>query len=190
MFTFESFKKNTGGLGRFHNWRILFSYACPGFQKYRKAKKKPKSSRNIDAMFDYTNIDHLYVYHQKKHEILSNQKSFEIDVGSILISSPEIRTIIFLFCAHFILLGLMKFIQKSFFGIDITSFILPEIGSIPGLRHLENFLENCTKNFKPLYVVTAEMKRQQKRELNKRYREKKKEEIKLSKKLYRKKKQR
>jgi hypothetical protein len=26
------------------------------------------------------------------------------------------------------------------------------------------FLENFTKNFKPLYVVTAEMKRQQKRE--------------------------
>jgi hypothetical protein len=60
----------------------------------------------------------------------------------------------------------MKFIQNSILKIDITSFILPEKGSIPGLRHLEIFLENFTKNVKPLYVVTAEMKRQQAREKN------------------------
>jgi hypothetical protein len=76
----------------------------------------------------------------------------------------------------------MKFIQKAILTIDITSFILPEIGSIPGLRNLDNFLENFKMIFKPLYVVTAEMKRQQKREKNKRYREKKKEELKLSRK--------
>jgi hypothetical protein len=75
----------------------------------------------------------------------------------------------------------MKFIQKAILTIDITSFILPEIGSIPGLRHLENFLENFEKIFKPLYVVTAELKRQQNKLRVKRYREKKKEELKLSK---------
>lgn len=53
--------------------------------------------------------------------------------------------------------------------IDMTSYILPEIGSIPGLRHLDILFENFTKNFKPLYVVTAEMKRQQKSGKNKTY---------------------
>lgn len=136
-------------------------------------------------MFDYTNIDHLYVYHHDKHGFSSNQKSFEIDVGSVLVSSQKIWSIIFLFCVHSILLRPMKFIQKAILTIDITSFILPEIGSIPGLRHLENFLENFEKIFKPLYVVTAELKRQQNKLRVKRYREKKKEELKLSKKLYR-----
>ena len=144
-----------------------------------------KSSRNINALFDYTNIDHLYVYHHDKNVFSSNQNSFEIDVGSGLVSSQETWSIIFLFCVHSILLRPMKFIQKAILTIDITSFILPEIGSIPGLRHLKNFLDNFTKIFKPLYIVTAEMKRQQKREKNKRYREKKKEELKLSRKFYR-----
>jgi hypothetical protein len=35
----------------------------------------------------------------------------------------------------------MNFIQNSILMIDIISFILPEIGSIPGLRHLEIFGE-------------------------------------------------
>jgi hypothetical protein len=98
-------------------------------------------------------------------EFSSYRKSFENDVDGNLISSLEIWSIILLlFCVLRILLWLMKFIQNSILMIDITSFILPEIGSIPGLRHLEIFLENFTKNVKPLYVVTAEMKRQQRRE--------------------------
>lgn len=136
-------------------------------------------------MFDYTNIDHLYVYHHNKHKVSSNQKSFEIDVGNVLTSSLEIWSIIFLFCVHFILLRSMKFIQKSILTIDINSFILPEIGSISGLRHLENFLKNFTRNLKPLYVVAAEIRRQKNKLNNRRYREKNKDKIKISKRLYR-----
>ena len=66
----------------------------------------------------------------------------------------------------------MKFIQKSILTIDINSFILPEIGSISGLRHLENFLKNFTRNLKPLYVVAAEIRRQQNKLKSRRYREK------------------
>jgi hypothetical protein len=79
----------------------------------------------------------------------------------------------------------MKFIQKSILTIDINSFILPEIGSISGLRHLENFLKNFTRNLKPLYVVAAEIRRQQNKLNNRRYREKNKDKIKISKRLYR-----
>jgi flagellar biosynthesis component FlhA len=46
--------------------------------------------------------------------------------------------------------------------IDITSFILPEIGSIPGLRHLEIFWRTLRRM--SIYVVAAEMKGQQRRE--------------------------
>ena len=138
-----------------------------------------KSSRNINALFDYTNIDHLYVYHHDKND------SFEIDVGSGLVSSQETWSIIFLFCVHSILLRPMKFIQKAILTIDINSFVLPEIGSISGLRHLENFLKNFTRNLKPRYVVAAEIRRQQNKLNSRRYREKNKDKIKISKRLYR-----
>jgi hypothetical protein len=42
-----------------------------------------------------------------------------------------------------------------------------------------------TLNFTPIYVVSAEVKRQQIREYNRRYRQKMRDNVKLSKQLYR-----
>jgi hypothetical protein len=147
-------------------------------------------------MFDYTNIDHLYVYHHNEQKLSSNEKSPEIDVSHALISFKLTLNIVFVFCFLHILSRCMKFIttlkpmmfkQFQYFVlvIDMDSFLLPKISSIPGFRHLKIFLDIFTKSFKPLHVVTAEMKRQQNREKQKRYREKMKDKIKLSKLLYR-----
>jgi hypothetical protein len=92
--------------------------------KVSEGKEKSKSLGNNEAMLDFTNIDHLYVYHHNKHEFSSYRKSFENNVDSGLISSLEIWSIIFLlFCVLCILLRSMKFIQNSI-TVDVTSFII------------------------------------------------------------------
>jgi hypothetical protein len=78
----------------------------------------------------------------------------------------------------------LKKFHLLFLLIDVNSFSLPDINFIPGIHHFGNFLEIVAKGFKPLYVVSAEQKRQQNREYNRQYREKMRDKVKMSKQIY------
>lgn len=163
QFHLFQFLCNTEHLGRFHNWSILFSYSCPGSTKYQKTNKKSKSSKRSDPIFDYTSIDHLYVYKSNGEEHLYNNETFEMNVSDVLITSTISLKVIFLCCFfqilwNFTIIVLKKF-HLLFLLIDVNSFSLPDINFIPGIHHFGNFLEIVAKGFKPLYVVSAEQKK-------------------------------
>ena len=50
---------------------------------------------------------------------------------------------------------------NTYFLYDLNSFIIPEFSFIPGIWHFRIFFAMITLNFSPLYVVSAEVKRQQ-----------------------------
>jgi hypothetical protein len=62
--------------------------------------------------------------------------------------------------------GIFRLFEYLFFLRDWNLFFIPELSFIPGIRHFSNFFAMVTLNFTPLYVVLAEVKRQQNKEKN------------------------
>lgn len=180
-------------LGRFHNFNIIKKYGCPGSTKFSRQKRVQfHRTPNINNLFDYSSIDHLYTLNHSRSKTSQNGYGSNflgyLDtrflLPNVICYKPCILLFYKLITVSLLVLELLyNIILLSFLEYALESNRINVFDFLSVFKQPSRFIKNVIRGFTPLYI-SSERQKLNSRITSKRFRERNKEKINLSNKKY------